>query len=343
MSTDLPSNEPPEGKPTGSPEEMLPPVEPPSAGFLLQLFVIPMVIVFVIVMVWLAFNWLAHAGTSPKDLVANLQRWSDRNKQDALTLADMLRDPQQQELREDEELAQQVADVLTNVRQVNEPTAGQISLAIFLCRALAEFQTKAGLQTLVDAASTGNDNVAIRRTALEAIAIRADHSGDIVRQNESLVPVVLEASRSQSDDPKKAKEAAALREVSAFTLGVIGGDKALQRLAYMLDDSQANTRYNAATGLARHGDARAQRVLLEMLDPENPHAADAGEEHESAIEWKQLLVLVNGVRAAGQLLERNRTDDLAAVETALQELADSEVALSAQFEAREVLARVRNR
>ena len=37
--------------PNTSPDEVLPPVEAPSAGFLLQLFLIPMVIVGIIVMV----------------------------------------------------------------------------------------------------------------------------------------------------------------------------------------------------------------------------------------------------------------------------------------------------
>ena len=57
-----------------TPEDNLPPVQPPSAGFLMQLFVIPMVIVVVIVMVSLMFNWLAHMGTRPEQLVQELGR-----------------------------------------------------------------------------------------------------------------------------------------------------------------------------------------------------------------------------------------------------------------------------
>jgi hypothetical protein len=41
---------------------VLPPVEAPSAGFLLQLFFIPMVIVTIIVSIWAMFSWLVHLG-----------------------------------------------------------------------------------------------------------------------------------------------------------------------------------------------------------------------------------------------------------------------------------------
>ena len=52
-----------------SPDDALPPVEPPSAGFILQLFVVPGVIVVVVIMIWLMFNWLAHMGTDPRSYV----------------------------------------------------------------------------------------------------------------------------------------------------------------------------------------------------------------------------------------------------------------------------------
>ena len=47
-----------------SPDD-LPPVEPPSAGFLVQLFLVPALIVGIIVCVWLAFHWLAQLGNDP--------------------------------------------------------------------------------------------------------------------------------------------------------------------------------------------------------------------------------------------------------------------------------------
>ena len=59
-----------------------------------------------------------------------------------------------------------------------------------------------------------------------------------------------------------------LRATSAFTLGVLGGSQALERLERSLGDPHDNTRYNAAIGLARHGVMAAIPTLVEMLDQE---------------------------------------------------------------------------
>src|SRR5258708_16001213 len=53
--------------------EDLPPVEPPSAGFIIQLFVVPGLIVLAIVGVWLLFGKLATGEQDWKGLVVELQ------------------------------------------------------------------------------------------------------------------------------------------------------------------------------------------------------------------------------------------------------------------------------
>src|SRR5690242_3389626 len=47
----------------------LPPVEAPSAGFIVQLFVIPAVVAFVVILVWLLFGKLAGGGRGAMDYV----------------------------------------------------------------------------------------------------------------------------------------------------------------------------------------------------------------------------------------------------------------------------------
>src|SRR5947209_17234343 len=51
----------------------LPPVEPPSAGFIVQLFVIPAAIVAVVVAVWLLFGKLAGGERDPMDYVREIK------------------------------------------------------------------------------------------------------------------------------------------------------------------------------------------------------------------------------------------------------------------------------
>ena len=51
----------------------LPPVQPPSAGFIVQLFLVPGLIVLVIVGVWVGVNRLASSEQDWRTLVADLQ------------------------------------------------------------------------------------------------------------------------------------------------------------------------------------------------------------------------------------------------------------------------------
>src|SRR4026207_1753945 len=90
----------------------LPPLQPPSVGFILQLFVIPMVIVSIIVVIWLLFNWLAHMGTNPTELVRDLKKMDAVSGRKAVTLADLWPNPRNAALKKDEELAREVAAVL---------------------------------------------------------------------------------------------------------------------------------------------------------------------------------------------------------------------------------------
>ena len=89
-------------KPPASPDDQLPPVQPPSAGFILQLFFIPLVIVSIIVSVWLLFTWLASAGNDPQDLVRDLKKLNDARWQKAVSLADLLRNPANDKLKDDD-------------------------------------------------------------------------------------------------------------------------------------------------------------------------------------------------------------------------------------------------
>ena len=56
-------------------EDLLPPVEQPSARFIVQLFVVPALIVMAIVGVWLSFSWLVRSTTiGPDKLIEGMER-----------------------------------------------------------------------------------------------------------------------------------------------------------------------------------------------------------------------------------------------------------------------------
>lgn len=306
----------------------LPPVEPPTAGFILQLFVIPLVIVTIIVMVWLMFSWLAHMGTDPQELVRDLRSPNEASWQKALTLADLLRNPEHEDLKSDSAMAAELAKILDAQLEDENYDATSIRLRMFLSRALGEFKVADGLPALVKAATVERDpaEIDVRRTALEALALFAENnSRELVTKDKACMEALKLASRERSEVETEKHARSNLRSTAAFVLGVIGGEEALDRLVIMLDDPYTNARYNAATGLCRHGDLRAIPVLLEMLDPTNEQSASE-EEHASGREWKRLQVINTGIRGATQLATHHTPNEMQPIAAALRHIVDSELA-----------------
>jgi hypothetical protein len=309
-------------------DKPLPPIEPPSASFLVQLFVIPMIIVGIIVVVWLMFSWLAHMGSNPHELVRDLKKPNEASWQRALTLADLLRNPAHEDLKSDITMATELASVLDAQLDQASFDENSIRLRMFLSRALGEFKVPEALPPILRAATIERDpaELDVRRTALEAIGVYANNNREVsLSKNEACMDALIAASRERTDLAAEQQVRADLRSTAAFVLGVIGGEAALDRLVILLDDPYTNARYNAATSLCRHGDARAIPVLLKMLDPENQESA-TDEEHESGREWKRLQVINTGIRSAAQLAENDSVDDLEPVRIALQAIVDSDLA-----------------
>ena len=161
-----------------SPDDALPPVEPPSAGFLVQLFLVPALIVGIIVCVWLAFHWLAQLGNDPQAAVRALRRNTEGRWQAALNLANDLRGPGGGKLKADEALAGELASVLADEVKSGRPVGGGHSaeqsrtLCVYLCRALGEFAVPAAAPPLITRAEA-TDQPEIARAAVEALAVLA--------------------------------------------------------------------------------------------------------------------------------------------------------------------------
>jgi HEAT repeat protein len=320
----------------------LPPVEAPTGTFILQLFLIPLLIVAIVVMVWLLFSWMANLGQdNPKSLVEALARGDDSSWQRAYQLADLLRspDPKYDALRRDSALAKQLAVMLAQDLKV--PAEGdsarvRIMRRMFICRALGSFEVTDGLPVLIEAAKTERDPIEaeVRLAAIEGITTLADRNGpESFQENPQLIQQLLAASRepdgtgpapstTRDGQPTTFRPQAEIRAVAAYALGVIGGDEALARLKIMLRaDAYPNARYNAATGLARHGDPACLIGLKEMLDPDNERAA-SDENNDRDKDRKRATVLMNGIRATLIYADASPDADLTELKAALQQLAD---------------------
>jgi hypothetical protein len=346
----------------------LPPVQPPNASFLLQLFLIPLVIVIIIVSVWLLFSWLAHMGTNPRDLVRDIGKVNDASWQRAYNLAELLRKPQYDELKDDPKLALELASTLQSLRatrpqrkkdvEVQADERGRekadavydnrLKLELFICRALGEFRTPAGIPALTAAAGPVDDPRAfiVREAALQSIAVQASViDPQVMQQDDALMKTLLEASLERGTGGNL-EEYNRVRSSAAFALGMVGGDEALERLAQMLDDGDPNVRYNAATGLARHGDTRALPVLGEMLDPNNTEAlvdveAKRDEDVSAGNAWKRALVLSNGIRAARQMFEKHPDADYSQLVQWLTDLENSDANARIKLDAKALRLEIR--
>lgn len=300
-------------------DDMLPPVEPPSAKFIIQLFVVPAIIVMLVVAVWIGVTWLVRRTTmKPEDLIAGLETASVARWQRASELADLLRNERFKDFRRDEKAANQLAAVLD--REVDAAGGGKkmdqesVMLRYFLARALGEFEVEAGTDSLLKAAKTDRDpqEEFVRRGALQAIAVRAYNLSQLDPPQTLADPDVEATLFELAGDEKPI-----VRSETAYALGQIGTPAALVQLEKMLVDPHADTRYNAAIALALHGNVASIPTLAEMLDPAEMSSVRE-EPNEAAQYSKRSLIVTNALEKVDELHRKHPDADFAPVVEVLQ-------------------------
>lgn len=267
----------------------LPPVEPPSAGFILQLFVIPAVIVAVLIVVVALFGKLAEGRNDTTHYVEAI-RSDNPNVQfrAAYELANLIQN--EAELSKDPKLLGELSGLLEREldRKSPDPRVGQfvaVALGVFQ---ILEVPNLSGshrpLSVLASAMATGRP-IEVRVAATEAIARQA------ARLKGSLDdPEVIQALARAAEDPEPE-----LRQRAVYALGFIESHAAVEVLRKSVQkDEDRFVRYNAASALARRGDVAALDVVREMLSREDLGVAlksknDAETNHR--IESIQLEVL----------------------------------------------------
>jgi hypothetical protein len=276
-----------------------------------------------VVIAWLVFSWSLQVDDDPQALLRDMRVANRGNWQKAHALAALLRNPRHDAIRRNAELCRELSSVLHEQLLAAGTDPAEIEFRVFLCRALGEFRVPDGLPALVQAAeiSQSKGGSEVQCAALEALAVLVGNLGpQIVRSEPRAMAALLDASRGPSDTESTAHRDRVV-STAAFTLGVVGGPDAVHRLQQLLNDPRTAVRYNAATGLARHGESAAIPVLLEMLDhdrllsvSEVTDAAALAREHE--------LVVANAIRAVRLVGAREDADRHVLIE-ALQELRDS--------------------
>lgn len=297
-----------------------------AAGMLLKLVLLPGLLVAVLV--GLTLRWATGPGRDVDAVVEQLAEGGRGRWPAAVNLAAVLHEDGNPALKRDAALARRLAEILRREIRAGRHQQQELLLRVYLCRLLGEFRIADPLPVLLLAATTQRTEaeVEVRCAALEAIAVLAFNvrsaAGGELRDHPGLLPGLLAAAAAREQR---------VREAAAFTLGVIGGRGAQDRLDTMLADEAAEVRYNAATGLARHGNPKCIDVLLEMLDA---GASDARQDPRRAI------VLRNALEAVDQLAAASPGGQLDRLREPVERLARGPAGARIRVKAREALHRL---
>jgi hypothetical protein len=318
--SNIPPNPPTPQGPAGRPapvssDQLLPPVEPPSAGFLLQLFVVPAVIVAGVVLVWFIIESLARGGEQDPDAIMKALRGANGFQQ-AKDLADMLGTPERYSLHTNRELAQKLAAYLDDLVKEGDDAEGSVTMRYFLVSALGEFQVDDGLAALVNAAQNDPERD-VRRRAINGLAALAGKFQTLnppqTIANDEVVLALAKAARDEDE---------LVRSEAAFAIGIVAASpdsdsRLAESLAELADDPYTDARFNAASGLARLGDPRAANAVAEMLDLEAIGASLTGEraitedQTDDSLRgqkaFKRNMILHNALTAIDALVDKAET------------------------------------
>ena len=271
------------------PEE-LPPVTPPSAGFIVQLFLIPALIVMAVVAVWALFGKLADSDNDWKQLATELSSSNEHRRwRAALGLAQLLQNEQIYPPRDQQPLATNpvVVDSLTQLLSESlastTTTDEDIRHQEFLARTLAALDADEKTLPILAEAMKDSHNIEVRKSSLMSIAAIAGRHFDHVTgysaavTAEALAPsmsvrklplanptisdsAVLEQLRrsAQDSDP-------VVRHLAGYALGNVSGPDSLVQLRVMLTDGNRLAQANAAIGLSRNGSIDGVPTMIQLL------------------------------------------------------------------------------
>jgi len=202
------------------------------------LFLVPLLVVFLCVAVFIGFGWIAYDHQSTEDYLNDLRSgWRPRRAQAAYELSKILvADPHaldnnpgaQAELRE--LFAQAEKGDMKRYLALVLGYTGDPEAAPLLIEALADPDSETRIYVLMALGSLGDSR--------------------------ALEPLVVALT---DEDP-------GIRKTAAHALGELGQPTAIEPLQPLLQDSAADVRWNAALSLSRLGSTAGIPVLFEMVD-----------------------------------------------------------------------------
>ncbi len=247
----------------------LPPVEPPSARFIIQLFVIPAVIVVVLVtayllLVQLPFGRLANGGRDVMDYVRSIKSENEHRRwRSAQELANLIHNDSS--LSKDATLLGELTALLE--QELKHPDPDKPELSRYLAQSLGTFQIDRAkpvdgvavdpIATLTRAVGREQPTV-VRVGAVISLSLHADRAGGSLGGPEALRALIAASADGEAE----------VRQHASYALGYFKGEDAIAALRKRVsEDEDAKVRYNAGAALARLGDLESAQVVKEMLSP----------------------------------------------------------------------------
>jgi hypothetical protein len=289
--------------------EDLPPVKPPSAGFIIQLFLIPGLIVMVVIGIWALFGQMAAGEQDWRTLIVELQSDNEHRRwRGAMSLADLLKSDGPLTLKEDRlsrnpQIARALADLLLDQLKRDTHLDDDLKLQAFLARTLGLLDMHQVVVPVLQTAMASENDREVRKNSVASIALIAGRADE---RNEALkMPSLVDDLIDVSADPDPL-----FRQLGAYALGLLPDQEARQRLAVMLNDSDESTRVNAAIGLARRKSSEGlevfQDVLKEAAKPFDSQKVGGNTEFErkrnaQIAEYEKYVIVKNTLKALEEL------------------------------------------
>ncbi len=336
----------------GSRPEDLPPVVAPSAGYIIQLFLIPALIVAALFAVIGLFGKLAESDTNWQQLVEELGSSNEHRRwRAAHGLAQMLGNERNLPPAEDRipltrepVIVQGLTDVLKKSLASTTPSDEDLEHQKFLTRTLSMMEDDDTVLPVLATAMTAERNPDVRKSALMAVAAIAGRHFEKATgfksdaPTQEMVPIALREPLSEptitnaevlqqiqlaSQDPDPV-----VRHLAAYASASVSGSDAMELLKSMLSDGDTFARTNAAVGLARNGSLDGVPVLTELIqEATRPfvkatsyESPEAERQAYAAFQVEQSAVTRNCLRAVGGLWDRLTSEQKTELRTAVQKI-----------------------
>ena len=343
------------------PAKDLPPVTSPSAGFIIQLFLIPALIVVAVIGVWALFGRLAESDTNWEQLVSELgstnehRRWRAANHLSQLLHNEQLSDvPASEQLSRRREVALALTGLFRTSLQSRSTHDDDISHQEFLARTMGALEVDDLVLPLLAESLDSQHNIEVRKTALMSLVIIAGRRfGEATGQSMTMErssglpelkplaksvelplaqpcienPEILDELKTAAQDPETA-----LRQLAAYALGLVSGPDSMEQLRVLLLDSDVNTRANAAIALARNADVGGIPAMITLLrqgaspisKAEFASLSEAEQQQElSRRSFEEPSVLTNCMTAVARLWPRIRLDQQTEIRQSVTRLANN--------------------